>query len=58
MLNQMDFPSDSPVLPGSCKGSQWGLTLSENDTGAFEVGEMLPTSVLASSRDIIPIYRF
>lgn len=42
MLNQMDFPSDTPVLPGSSKGSQWGLTLSKNDTGVFEVGERRP----------------
>lgn len=57
MLNQMDFPSDTPVLPRSCKGTQWGLTLSQNDTGAFEVSEMLPTSVLASSRESLPMYR-
>lgn len=54
ILNQMDFPSHSPILQGSSEENQWGLTLSENDMEVFEVGEMVPTSVLASSMESFP----
>jgi len=56
VLNRTDFPSDTSVLSSSSKGSQWGLTLRENDAGVFEVGGMLPTSVSASSRESLPVY--
>lgn len=57
MLNEMDFPSDTPVYPGVSEGNQQGSSLGERDIEVFEVHEMLFTSVLAVSKKSLPLYR-
>lgn len=56
-LDQMGFPSDTPVYPGGSEGNRRGSTLGESDMEVFEVHEMLLTSVLARSRKSLPLYR-